>query len=263
MKRLDVILTERGLVKSREAGKTLIKDGFVTVNGEVCTKPSAEFCDEDEIIVTAKNDFVGRGALKLQKAIDEFKISLDGAVCLDIGASTGGFTDCMLKCGASKVYALDVGHGQLDERLVNDSRVVNMEGTNIRTLPADTFKEKINFICIDVSFVSLKQVFPKALEVLGESGELVALIKPQFEAGRENLNKNGIVKSPKIHKAVLGEITAFCSEKAGVRGLTYSPVARKDGNIEYLIFLRAGEDSLVFDTAEVVSAAFSNVKFDR
>ena len=264
MKRLDIAVFERGFSKSRANAKELIKYGNVSVNGKVCEKPSYIVNDNDEIIVSvSENSFVGRGGFKLQKAIDEFSVSLDNLVCLDIGASTGGFTDCMLKYGAKKVYALDVGEGQLDKSLLEDSRVINLEKTNVKNLSSDYFSEKIGFISIDVSFISLKQVLPKAYEFLCDEGETVALIKPQFEAGKSNLNKNGVVKDLKVHKVVLNDIISFASRFFSVMGLTFSPIARKDGNIEYLIYLKKGGNSIDIDVSDVVEDAFKNVVFDK
>ncbi|MBP0960446.1 MAG: TlyA family RNA methyltransferase, partial [Oscillospiraceae bacterium] len=190
MDRLDIFLFENGLSKSRSNSKDLIKNGLVYVNGKICHKPSFAVSVEDDIKVSeSANLFVGRGGLKLSKAIDEFSINLKDVVCLDIGASTGGFTDCMLKNGAKKVYAVDVGENQLDKSLCDDKRVVNLEKTNIKDIPSGYFSENIDFISIDVSFISLKQVLPKVSELLSDNGEIVALIKPQFEAGKKNLNK--------------------------------------------------------------------------
>lgn len=264
MDRLDVIIFEKGLSKSRSNSKDLIKNGLVSVNGKVCQKPSFVVSDEDEIKVSeSANLFVGRGGLKLSKAIDEFSVNLKNTVCLDIGASTGGFTDCMLKNGAKKVYAVDVGEGQLDKSLCIDERVINLEKTNIKDIPAGYFSDYIDFISIDVSFISLKQVLPKARELISDNGEIIALIKPQFEAGKKNLNKNGVVKDIKTHKAVLNDIVSFSENYFSVCGLTFSPIARKDGNIEYLIYLKKGENSLVKDISDIVDKAFKEVIFDK
>ena len=264
MDRLDVIIFEKGLSKSRSNSKDLIKNGLVSVNGKVCQKPSFVVSDEDEIKVSeSANLFVGRGGLKLSKAIDEFSVNLKNTVCLDIGASTGGFTDCMLKNGAKKVYAVDVGEGQLDKSLRIDERVINLEKTNIKDIPAGYFSDYIDFISIDVSFISLKQVLPKARELISDNGEIIALIKPQFEAGKKNLNKNGVVKDIKTHKAVLNDIVSFSENYFSVCGLTFSPIARKDGNIEYLIYLKKGENSLVKDISDIVDKAFKEVIFDK
>ncbi len=264
MERLDIVLFEKGLSKSRSNSKDLIKNGLVSVNGKVCQKPSFFVSDEDDIKVSeSANLFVSRGGLKLSKAINEFSVNLEGAVCLDIGASTGGFTDCMLKNGAQKVYAVDVGEGQLEISLCNDERVVNLEKTNIKDIPYGYFADDIEFISIDVSFISLKQVLPKASEFLSDDGEVVALIKPQFEAGKKNLNKNGVVKDIKVHKTVLNDIILFSEKYFSVGGLTFSPIARKDGNIEYLIHLKKGENSALEDVSGIVDKAFKEVIFDK
>lgn len=264
MERLDVFLYEKGLSKSRSNSKDLIKNGLVYVNGKVCQKPSVIVSEDDEISVSSSaNLFVGRGGLKLSKAISEFSVDLKGCVCLDIGASTGGFTDCMLKNGAKKVYAVDVGEGQLDKSLCDDERVINLEKTNIKDLYPDYFDDMIDFISIDVSFISLKQVLPKAAEFLSDNGELIALIKPQFEAGKSNLNKNGVVKDIKVHKSVLNDIISFSKEYFSVCSLTFSPIARKDGNIEYLVHLKKNGNSASLDVSKVVETAFKEVIFDK
>ena len=264
MDRLDIFLFEKGFSKSRSNSKDLIKNGLVSVNGKVCQKPSFVVSAEDDIKVSeSANLFVGRGGLKLSKAIDEFSIILKDTICLDIGASTGGFTDCMLKNGAKKVYAVDVGENQLDKSLCNDERVVNLEKTNIKDIPLGYFSENIDFMSIDVSFISLKQVLPKASELLSNNGEIVALIKPQFEAGKKNLNKNGVVKDIKIHRAILNDIVLFSENYFSVCGLTFSPIARKDGNIEYLIHLKKVGNSDSKDISELVNRAFKEVIFDK
>jgi len=264
MDRLDIVLFEKGFSKSRSNSKDLIKNGLVSVNGKVCQKPSFVVSDEDDIKVSeSANLFVGRGGLKLSKAIEEFSVNLKDMVCLDIGASTGGFTDCMLKNGAKKVYAVDVGEGQLDISLCDDERVVNLEKTNIKDIPLGYFNDSIDFISIDVSFISLKQVLPKASELLSDNGEVIALIKPQFEAGKKNLNKNGVVKDVKTHKVVLNDIVSFSENYFSVCGLTFSPIARKDGNIEYLIHLKKGGNSIIKDVSDVVDKAFKEVIFDK
>lgn len=264
MDRLDIILFEKGLSKSRSNSKDLIKNGLVSVDGKICKKPSFLVSDEANIKVSdSANFFVGRGGLKLSKAIDEFAINLDGCICLDIGASTGGFTDCMLKNGAEKVYAVDVGEGQLDISLCKDKRVINLEKTNIKDIPSGYFIDDIDFISIDVSFISLKQVLPRVSEFLSDNGEAVALIKPQFEAGKKNLNKNGVVKDSKTHKAILNDIILFSEKYFYVCGLTFSPIARKDGNIEYLIHLKKGVKSVKKDVSGIVDRAFKEVIFDK
>lgn len=237
-KRLDVYLSENNTVKSRSLAASLIKQGSVEVNGRICTKASFAVDENDNIrIIGEMPKYVGRGGLKLEKALSHYRLHLDGSVCIDIGASTGGFTDCMLQNGAVKVYSVDVGTDQLDEKLRNDPRVVSMEKTDIRNcvgaLPA------VDFIGIDVSFISLKLVLPSAYALLKDGGECVALIKPQFEAGKSHLSKHGIVRDPKVHKKVCDDISEFASTLGFERGeVISSPITGGDGNTEYLIYLR-------------------------
>ena len=260
--RLDVYLTENRLAKSREQAKELIKSGCVFVGNSLITKPAYDCVYNDVVEIRGElPKYVGRGGLKLEKAISEFGIELCGKVCIDIGASTGGFTDCMLKNGAAFVYAADVGHGQLDESLINDSRVLNMEGRNIRDMAAEDFPLSVSFISADVSFVSLRLIIPKISELLPSDGAAVVLIKPQFEAGRQSVGKNGIVKDPKTHIKVLTDIIAAClSEKLPVQGLTYSSITGGSGNIEYLAYLKKGGEYLSFDVKKIVSEAFGVLK---
>lgn len=237
-KRLDVYFSDNNIVKSRSLAATLIKQGSVEVNGRICTKPSFTVGDGDDVkIIGELPKYVGRGGLKLEKALAHYRLHLDGAVCIDIGASTGGFTDCMLQNGAAKVYSVDVGTDQLDEKLRNDSRVISMEKTDIRncvgTLP------QVDFISIDVSFISLKLVLPSAFALLKDGGECVALIKPQFEAGKAHLSKNGIVRDTKVHKKVCDDIAEFASAVGFERSeIIPSPITGGDGNTEYLIYLK-------------------------
>ena len=238
--RLDTEIFERGLCKSRERAKQLIKNGNVTVDGKVCRKPAYRVSRDSDISVTGDvHRYVGRGGLKLEKAVEYFNIDLNGKVCLDIGASTGGFTDCMLQNGASLVFALDVGHSQLDEKLLSDSRVVNMEKTNIRETSVSDFSSEIEFISTDVSFISLKLVLPKIKEILKEGGSSVVLVKPQFEAGKSGLSKNGIVKEPKVHRQILSDLLVFADNCGfSVSGICVSPVRGGSGNSEYLMYLK-------------------------
>ena len=237
-KRLDVYLSDNNIVKSRSLAAILIKQGSVEVNGRICTKPSFTVGDGDNVkIIGELPKYVGRGGLKLEKALAHYRLHLDGTVCIDIGASTGGFTDCMLQNGAAKVYSVDVGTDQLDEQLRNDSRVISMEKTDIRncvgTLP------QVDFISIDVSFISLKLVLPSAFALLKDGGECVALIKPQFEAGKAHLSKNGIVRDTKVHKKVCDNIAEFASAVGFERSeIIPSPITGGDGNTEYLIYLK-------------------------
>ena len=241
--RLDVYLTENGMCKSRTAAQNLIKSGGVSVNGKPCEKPSAEISETDSVEITGEQlRYVGRGGLKLEGAIKTFELSISGFTCLDIGSSTGGFTDCMLQNGAKKVYAVDVGRDQLDEKLRNDSRVISMEQTDIRTAQ---LPEKVDFVGTDVSFISLKQVIPHISRFLKCGGRAVALIKPQFEAGRKALNKKGIVKDVKIRDAVCRDITEF-AQQCGFRvlGVALSPIQGGDGNIEYLMCIEKVSEEL-------------------
>lgn len=260
-KRLDLSLVERNIVKSRERAKEMIKQGQVTIDGIVSTKPSQLVSEENEVAAIGETlRYVGRGGLKLEKALAVFNIDVRGKVCMDIGASTGGFTDCMLQNGAIKVYAIDVGHGQLDEKLIKDARVTNLEKTNIREADKSLFKEKIDFISVDVSFISLKLVLPKVKEILDENGAFVALIKPQFEAGKKDVGKNGIVKSEKVHKAVLAELITFCTAAFAVKAIDFSPISGGDGNIEYLLYASASGESKNIDYQSTILKAFDSLK---
>ncbi len=246
-KRADVILVEKGLVDSREKAKRVIMEGLVFVGSKRIDKPGDKL-DEDIEIIIKENPltYVSRGGLKLEKAIDIFNIDLENKVAMDIGASTGGFTDCMLQNGVSKVFAVDVGYGQLDWRLRNDPRVIVMERTNIRNVSLDDIGEKIDFISIDVSFISLRLVLPVAKSLLKEDGEVVALIKPQFEAGREKVGKKGIVREKNTHCEVIESVINFSRELGlGVSGLSYSPITGATGNIEFLIYLKNNSEKTI------------------
>lgn len=258
--RLDIILVNKGIVSSRERAKALIKEGKVYINNIMQTKPSTSVDDDADIEIKGETlRYVSRGGLKLEKAISEFGITLNDKVCMDIGASTGGFTDCMLQNGASLVYAIDVGHDQLDASLRSDDRVLSMEGVNFRYIEPDQIDEPVDFASCDVSFISLRHILPKAYELLKDDGQMACLIKPQFEAGKEHLNKKGVVKDKKIHIKVIRELIEF-SEMTGfsVRNLTFSPVKGPEGNIEYLLFLTKGvkEDGIFVNAANTVSEAF-------
>lgn len=238
-KRADVLLFEKGLVESREKARRIIMKGEVFIDGRRIDKPG-EKLDLDSQITVKENPliYVSRGGLKLEKAIDVFNIDLEGKNAIDIGASTGGFTDCMLKEGASKVYTIDVGYGQLDWKLRNDPRVIVKERTNIRYVTKEEINEIIDFISIDVSFISLKLVLPVAKELLSNGGNIVALIKPQFEAGRNKVGKKGIVRDKNIHKEVIQKIVEFCeSIQLKVVDLDYSPITGTTGNIEFLAYI--------------------------
>ena len=254
--RLDVLLVREGYFQSREKAKRAIMAGEVLVDGQLFDKPGMPISVDAEIRI--KNDtcpYVSRGGLKLEKALAEFKVDLTGKTCMDVGASTGGFTDCMLQNGAVKVYAFDVGYGQLDYKLRQDERVVNIEKCNFRFFDNTDSKgntiieEKIDFVSIDVSFISLKHIFPVCTNYLNpidgdmDSGKICCLVKPQFEAGREQVGKNGIVKDPKVHMEVIEKVIGYASESDLYPiGLSFSPITGAKGNIEYLLYLNKGED---------------------
>ena len=229
MARLDAELVSRGIARSRERAKEMIRAGSVTVNGKKAGKPSDEVCPDDEIVSSEE---------ELEKAVKEFRIDLTGKRCLDIGASTGGFTEYMLKCDAVKVFSVDVGHDQLAVSLRNDDRVVNMEGTDIRNVTADDLGGEVDFICADVSFISLKLILPKVYELLSDGSEAALLIKPQFEAGKSDIGKHGIVKDKRVHVRVLSDIDAFAQGLGFVtEAYSFSPIKGGSGNIEYLVHL--------------------------
>jgi len=257
-KRLDILVYERGLADSREKAKALIMSGLVIVNGEREDKPGASFPDDADIVLKGRPlPYVSRGGLKLEKALRVFDIDLKDKICLDAGASTGGFTDCMLQNGASRVYSVDVGYGQLDWKLRNDSRVVCMEKTNVRYLTPEMIPDRCAFASIDVSFISLGKVLLPVASILDENGEIAALIKPQFEAGREKVGKKGVVRDPAVHREVIKKIADFAAVSGlFIRGLDFSPVKGPEGNIEYLIRLsvRKSESDIpeekIYDTIE-------------
>ncbi|MDO4733939.1 MAG: TlyA family RNA methyltransferase [Lachnospiraceae bacterium] len=252
-KRLDVLVCEQNPEMSKSRAQAMIMSGTVYVDGQKETKSGSMF-PEDTIVEVRDNSlkYVSRGGLKLEKAMQEFPVDLKGKVCMDIGSSTGGFTDCMLQNGASRVYAVDVGKGQLHYKLREDDRVVVMEKTNIRYVTPEDIPEKIQFASVDVSFISLSLVLPAALPLLDERKELVMLIKPQFEAGREKVGKKGVVREPKVHKEVI-EKTVDIAEENGltVSGLSFSPVKGPEGNIEYLIHVLKSAEPKPFDKAEI------------
>ncbi len=237
--RLDIMLVDRGLAPSREKARAVIMSGTVYVNGQKEDKAGSTFGEDALIEVRGHvQEFVSRGGYKLKKAVETFGIDLSGRVCMDVGASTGGFTDCMLQRGASKVYAVDVGRGQLDWSLRSDPRVVCMEKTNIRYLKPEDLPERVSFASIDVSFISLSKVLPAVRELLTEDGEAAALIKPQFEAGREKVGKKGVVRDPKVHAEVIRSAFGYARENGfRILGLTWSPIKGPEGNIEYLYYL--------------------------
>ncbi|MBO4411781.1 MAG: TlyA family RNA methyltransferase [Lachnospiraceae bacterium] len=243
--RLDVLLVSKGFFDSREKAKIAVMEGLVYVNGQKEDKAGSSFPEDVSIEVRGKTlPYVSRGGLKLEKAMNLWEIGLRDAVCADIGASTGGFTDCMLQNGAKTVYAVDVGYGQLDWKLRNDPRVINLEKTNARYLTRNEIPEALDFLSIDVSFISLEKILPSIRPLLKDGGTLVSLIKPQFEAGREKVGKKGVVRDPAVHEEVLERVTAFMKD-AGftILGLSYSPIRGPEGNIEYLAYLKNGEAS--------------------
>ena len=243
-KRLDVLLYEKGLADSREKAKRLIMAGIVYVDNNKEDKAGSTFEETVNIEVRGKTlKYVSRGGLKLEKAMDVYGIRLDGYVCMDVGASTGGFTDCMLQNGATKVYSVDVGHGQLDWKLRNDERVVCMEKTNIRYVTPDDISDVLDFASIDVSFISLTKVLGPVRDLLIPGGEVVCLIKPQFEAGREKVGKKGVVRDRNVHKEVIKMVTEFAGNNGfSFKGLDFSPVKGPEGNIEYLLYIKKTED---------------------
>ncbi|WP_417044312.1 TlyA family RNA methyltransferase [Dysosmobacter sp.] len=241
-KRLDVLLVERGLQESRQRAQAAIMSGEVFVAGQRVDKPGTAVAEDAEIEVKGGLAYVSRGGLKLEKAMASFPIDLNGAVCADIGASTGGFTDCMLQNGAEKVYAVDVGYGQLAWKLRSDPRVVCLERTNARYLTTEQIPEPLDFASIDVSFISLKLIFPALYELLKEKGHVACLIKPQFEAGREKVGKKGVVRDPAVHLEVLEHFLEHAKESHfTVLGITYSPIRGPEGNIEYLGYLEKSD----------------------
>ena len=237
--RLDIFLTEKNFFDSRTRAQAMIMAGKILVDGQKIDKAGTMISPDAAIKILGEEiPFVSRGGLKLQKALDVFKIDLRGKIAADVGASTGGFTDCMLQRGAKKVYAIDVGYGQLAWKLRQDSRVINFERTNIRNVTRENFSDDLDFISIDVAFISLEKVLPVVYDLLKDSGCVVALIKPQFEAGREHVGKRGVVREKKIHASVVEKILNF-AEQLGFKicGLDFSPVKGADGNIEYLTHL--------------------------
>lgn len=244
-KRLDAFLVEKGYVPSREKAKELIRKGQVYVDGRPVDKPSRKYALDADLSIEIKGDllsFVSRGGLKLAKALDSFLINLENKICMDVGASTGGFTDCMLQHGAKKVYAVDVGTDQLVPSLREDPRVVSMEQTNMRYLKPEDLGEKMDFISIDVSFISLEKILPAAAACLKEGGEMVCLVKPQFEAGRGKVSKKGVVKDLRLRRRILTDVVEFARHlNLEPSGLTGSPIRGPEGNVEFLLYLLYGK----------------------
>lgn len=254
--RLDVVMFQRGLAVSRERAKASIMAGKVFVGGKKVDKAGTLIAPDADITVSGDSiGYVSRGGLKLAKALTAFAIDLDGKVMADIGASTGGFTDCALKNGAARVYAIDVGYGQLAWSLRTDPRVINMERTNIRDVTPEKLGETLDFAVIDVAFISLDKVLPVAKQLLSSAGRVVALIKPQFEAGREKVGKKGVVKDPAVHAEVILRILAVAGDLGfHAMGLTFSPVKGPEGNIEYLLYLSVSGDGTGVDDNAVRQA---------
>ena len=262
--RLDVLLTEQGLQESRQKAQATIMSGLVFVNGQRMDKPGTAVPNDAKIEIRGNTlKYVSRGGLKLEKAMQCFPLTPNGKVCMDIGASTGGFTDCMLQNGAVKVYAVDVGYGQLAWSLRTDERVVNMERTNIRNVTPDMLEEPIEFFSVDVSFISLHHIFPVAQAITTPDAMGVCLVKPQFEAGREKVGKNGVVRDPATHREVLHNAMGYAAANGfKVCGLDFSPVKGPEGNIEYLMFVQKSEQPGVLDDSvaeQVVAASHSTL----
>lgn len=260
--RLDVLLVNRNLAESREKAKAIIMSGIVYVDGQKEDKAGTMF--EDTVSVEVRGHtlaYVSRGGLKLEKAMTHFGVTLNGKICMDVGASTGGFTDCMLQNGAVKVYSVDVGHGQLAWKLRNDERVVCMEKTNIRYVTPEDIPDRIQFASIDVSFISLTKVLDPVKELLTEDGQIVCLIKPQFEAGREKVGKKGVVREKSTHLEVIESVIAFAKSIGfGILNLEFSPIKGPEGNIEYLLYLQnhpelADEKGVEIDPKTIVEEA--------
>ncbi|MBO6137757.1 MAG: TlyA family RNA methyltransferase [Lachnospiraceae bacterium] len=265
-KRLDVLLTERGLAPSREQAKRHIMAGEVFVDGQREDKSGTLFPEEAEIELKGESlRYASRGGYKLEKALEVFPIELGGRICMDIGASTGGFTDCMLQNGAARVYSIDVGSGQLAWSLRNDERVVSMEKTNFRYMSRADFPESPDFASADVSFISLDKILPPAFDILNDEAEMVCLIKPQFEAGRDRVGKNGVVRDKETHREVIEKCTEIAAASGfKVLGLDYSPIKGPKGNIEYLMYIgKGGQETgapLETDTEALVERAHEELK---
>ena len=254
--RLDVLLFERGLAQSRSQAQALIMAGDVYTNGVKCTKSGELFTEDVEIEVRGGCPYVSRGGLKLEKALRDFGVDPTGYICSDSGASTGGFTDCLLQNGAKKVYAIDVGYGQLAWKIRNDPRVVVMERTNVRYLTPDDLEDALDLAVVDVSFISLHTVLPVIRKLLAPNGQIVCLIKPQFEAGKGSVGKKGVVRDPEVHLAVLERfITLVDTLQMKLLHLTFSPVKGPEGNIEFLAHLSSDGASIQPDLSELITTA--------
>ena len=262
-KRLDVLLTEQGYADTRSKAQAIIMSGLVYVDGQKADKPGVSYDENVSLEVRgAACPYVSRGGLKLEKALRDFNVDPTGFVCSDSGASTGGFTDCLLQKGAKKVFAIDVGYGQLDWKIRSDPRVVVMERTNIRYVTAEQLGEPLDLSVIDVSFISLRIVLPTIKTLLRENGQVLCLIKPQFEAGKEKVGKKGVIREPEIHKEVLDDFVALAAElNFTILGLTFSPVKGPEGNIEFLGHLTLEElPGIMPDTAKIVEEAHQTLR---
>ena len=262
-KRIDIYLVDNGFVKTRSLGSKLIKDNKVLVNGKIVNKDAFLVDDKDKIEILQSDvlKYVSRGGHKLEKGLNYFNVDVNNKVVLDIGSSTGGFSDCLLKHGAKKVYALDVGTNQLDEKLKNDERVVSLENTNFKDVNNDIFDERIDFYVCDVSFISIKTILTK-LQEIDKNFSIIILYKPQFEVGKVNLNKQGVVKNTKIIEKYLIEFVNFLKIKnIGIKGFTYSPIkGNKQGNIEFLFYLINNQDNISFDIKKIIKDAYDDLK---
>lgn len=256
-KRLDQYLLDKGYAETRSKAQALIMSGGVYINEQKADKAGTFVAENDKIEVRQQPKYVSRGGLKLEKALDSFGIVLDGKICMDIGASTGGFTDCMLQNGAARIFAVDVGYGQLAWSIRNDERVTNMERTNIRFVtPQSIGGTVLDFASIDVSFISLKLIFPVLKSLLKDNGEFVALIKPQFEAGREKVGKNGVVKDPETHREVIKNVILYAADNDFfIKGLDFPPIKGPKGNIEYLLHAAKSGENALYSVEDTVSAA--------
>lgn len=252
-KRLDTVVFEMGFTESREKAKAVIMAGEVYVNNQKSDKPGTEIKEDDVVEFRGKAPkYVSRGGLKLEKAMSCFPISLEKKICMDVGASTGGFTDCMLQNGAVKVYSIDVGYGQLAWKLRCDERVVNLERTNFRYVTDEQVPDKIDFSSVDVSFISLSLILPVLFNILSNNGEAVCLIKPQFEAGKEKVGKKGVVRELSTHLEVVEKVVSIAASLGfSVRGLNYSPIKGPEGNIEYLMYIKKDGKNDVSDNVDI------------
>ena len=257
-KRLDLLLVEKDLAATREQARLLIIAGSVIVDGEIIDKPGTKVREDAAVAVTSAPKYVSRGGLKLERALDVFQIDVSGRVVVDVGASTGGFTDCLLQRGAARVYAVDVGYGQLDWRLRSDPRVVVMERTNARYLTE--LPEPADLATVDVSFISLRQILPSVSRLLRKGGRIVALVKPQFEAGRRQVGKGGVVRDPEVHRLVLRGLAEWgTSERLGIQRLTVSPIRGPAGNVEFVALVAPGQVSSP-DLDAQIEAALEDAK---